>query len=479
MSLLHGAVVGTAYLTLVYFLVLDAWYATLTALAWSPMRAEVRARRYLALDDLFASPFTPGVSVLVPAYNEEAVIVESVRSLLALRYPRHEVIVVSDGSTDGTLQALRAAFDLVAVRVPLRADIPTAPVQGTFVSRDHPNLLVLDKENGGRSDALNSGINAARHKYVCVVDADSMLDEDALLAVAKPILDDPEVVAAAGGTIRIANSCRVENGRVVEVRVPDSLLATFQTLEYLRAFLVGRVAWSRLHAHTLISGAFGLFHRDDVAAAGGYWTDTVGEDLELTLRLHHHLRDSGAHYRIIHVPGPVCWTEVPADVTTLSRQRRRWQRGLWESLVRHRGMIGRPRYGAIGLLALPNMIAFEFLSPVFSLFGVAIATAAWIAGWYGTAAFAATLLAAIAFGLVLSGAALAIGELTYQFYPRRRQLLELLGVAVLECVGYRQLNSLWRGIAYVDIARGKKGWGAQHRQGFATASDLPASRPRT
>jgi Glycosyltransferases, probably involved in cell wall biogenesis len=211
-----------------------------------------------------------------------------------------------------------------------------------------------------------------------------------------------------------------------------------------------------------------------VAAVGGYATDSVGEDLDLTLGLHRHLRDAHVPYRIVHVPGPVCWTEAPADLTTLGRQRRRWQRGLWQCLLKYRGMIGRRRYGGIGLLALPNMIVFEFLSPLFSVLGLSVSVITWLLGWYATSLFAATLLAAIAFGLVLSGSAIALGELTYQLYPRRRDLLELLGLAVLECLGYRQLNDIWKGLAYADIARNKKGWGAQHRQGFATTADPPA-----
>jgi cellulose synthase/poly-beta-1,6-N-acetylglucosamine synthase-like glycosyltransferase len=420
--------------------------------------------------------------VLVPAYNEEAVIVESVRSLIRLRYPRLEVVVVSDGSTDGTIDVLARAFDLAPVRVAIRPDIPTATVRGTFVSRGHPNLVVVDKENGGRSDALNAGANVARHEYVCVIDADSLLEENALLGVAKPILDDPRVVAATGGTIRIANGCTVEGGRVVEVRLSDGLIPRFQVLEYLRAFLVGRVAWSRLGAHALISGAFGLFHRDLVATVGGYWTSTVGEDLELTLRLHRHLREAGTDYRIVHVPGPVCWTEAPSDLRTLSRQRRRWQRGLWESLRRHGRMIGRPRYGRVGTLALPNMVLFEFLSPVFSLLGLGLTIGLWLAGLLPTAFVVLSLLASIGFGLALSVAAIAIEDVSYRRYPTPGDVVRLALVAVLEAVSYRQLNDLWRTVAYADIARGKRGWGAQQRRGFASAeapSPVPAdpSRP--
>jgi cellulose synthase/poly-beta-1,6-N-acetylglucosamine synthase-like glycosyltransferase len=451
-----------------YFAILNSLYLFLTLLAWRQMGSDVRARRYLALDELFRSPITPGISVLVPAFNEEAVIVESVRSLLALRYPVHEVVVVNDGSTDRTLHALREAFDLAPVRKVLRDAIPTKPVLGTWVSRSHPNLLVVDKENGGRSDALNAGVNAARHPYVCVIDADSLLEEDALLKVAKPILDDPDLLAATGGTIRIANGCTIDHGRVIEVRLPKSRLATVQVLEYFRAFLVARVGWSRLNALGIISGAFGLFHRSVLETVGGYWTATVGEDFELTLRLHRYLRERGEPYRIAFISDPVCWTEAPTQFGTLGRQRRRWQRGLWEGLRRHGRLIGNPRYGTLGLVAMPYFMLFEFLSPVFALLGLVVTVLWWVLGGLSTVYFLAFLAVSIGLGLLLTTAALALEEFSYQRYRKRREVARLLAYAVLENIGYRQLHDVWRAIGYVDIARRKREWGAQQRRGFAT-----------
>ena len=450
----------------VYFALLNSLYLFLTLVAWRQMGSEVRARRYLGLEEVFRSPFTPGVSVVVPAFNEAAVIVESVRSLLALRYPRHEVVVVNDGSSDGTLAALTGAFDLAPIRKALRGEIPTAPIRAAYVSRRHPNLIVLDKENGGRSDALNAGINVARHPYVCVIDADSLLEEDALLKVAKPILDNPELLVATGGTIRIANGCTVDHGRVVDVHVPKSRLATVQVLEYLRAFLVARVGWSRLNALGIISGAFGLFHRSVLDAVGGYWTETVGEDFELTLRLHRYLRDRGEPYRIAFISDPVCWTEVPAEFATLSRQRRRWQRGLWEGIRRHIALFGRPRYGLVGLVAMPYFLLFEFLSPVFALLGLVVTTVWFLVGGLSLAYFLAFIAVSLGLGLLLTTAALALEEFSYRRYRHRREVARLLVYAVLENIGYRQLHDAWRAIGYVDIARGTKSWGTQQRRGF-------------
>jgi cellulose synthase/poly-beta-1,6-N-acetylglucosamine synthase-like glycosyltransferase len=462
-----------------YFVLLNGAYLALTLSAAGQMRREIRGRRYLALDELFRSPLTPGISVLVPAFNEEAVIVESVRALLALRYPTHEVVVTSDGSTDATVDALVEAFDLVPVRLASRGGVTTATVRRTYVSRRHPNLVVVDKDNAGRSDALNAGLDVARHPYVCVIDADSLLEDDALLKVAKPILDDPQLLVATGGTIRIANDCAVEHGRVVETRLPRSGLATVQVLEYFRAFLVARIGWSSINALGIISGAFGLFHRSVLELVGGYWTKTVGEDFELTLRLHRHLRDRGEPYRIAFVADPVCWTEVPEQLRTLGRQRRRWQRGLWEGLRRHRRMMLNPRYGAVGLLAMPYFAVFEFLSPLFALGGLAVTIVLFLLGEISVGYFVAFLLVSIGLGVMLTTAALVLEEFSYRRYRRGRDIARLLLYAVLENVGYQQLHDVWRGVGYVDIARRKTGWGAQRRRGFvdnpvASSSDASA-----
>jgi cellulose synthase/poly-beta-1,6-N-acetylglucosamine synthase-like glycosyltransferase len=450
-----------------FYALLNALYVVLSVLAWRAMAAEVRGRRYLALEDVFRSPMTPGISVLVPAYNESAVIVESVRSLLALRYPRHEVIVASDGSTDGTIDVLMKAFDLVPIRKAMHDDVETAPIRATYSSRRHPNLVVIDKDNGGRSDALNAALNVARQPYVCVIDADSLLEDDALLKVSKPILENPQVLAATGGTIRVANNCVVDHGRVIEARLPKNRLATIQVLEYFRAFLVGRVGWSRINALAIISGAFGLFNRSLIETVGGYSTKTVGEDFELTLRLHQYLRERDEAYRIMFIPDPVCWTEVPEQISTLGRQRRRWQRGLWEGIRDHRRMLFNPRYGIIGLLAMPYFAVFEFLSPAFGLIGLVLTIGLWVFGVISTAYFVLFMLISLGLGLLLSISALVIEELSFRRYRKPRELVRLLAYAVLENFGYHQIHDVWRGLGYIDIMRGTKGWGVQQRRGFA------------
>jgi cellulose synthase/poly-beta-1,6-N-acetylglucosamine synthase-like glycosyltransferase len=456
----------TAVVALVYFALLNAIYLVFTGIAWRGVTHHLRARRFAGVDEAFASPLTPPVSILLPAYNEETGIVESIRSLLTLRYPELEIVVVSDGSTDGTVDCLIEAFDLVQIRKVLRDAVTTKPVRAAYVSRRHPELLVLDKENGGKADALNAGLAAAAYPFVCAIDADAMLEEDALIRVAKPMLDDPQLVAAAGGIVRIANGCRVDHGRVVEIGLPRSPLATLQVVEYFRAFLVGRMGWSSLQSLLIISGAFGLFRRSLVEAVGGWRTDTVGEDVELVVRLHRYLRDRGEEYRIEFVPDPVCWTEAPEDLRTLGGQRRRWQRGLAETLWRHRGVLLRPRYGVLGLVAFPYFFVFELLGPLIQLVGLPVTIYAFATGRLSLAFLIGFLVVSLLLGLLLSVAALALEEFSFRRHPSTRDVVRLLAFSVFENIGYRQLNDYWRLLGFVDLARRKRGWGAQQRRGI-------------
>ena len=459
-----------------YFAALNVTYIAFTALAWRSIMAHLRARPFSGVNEALASPLTPPVSLLLPAYNEEAGIVESVHSLLALRYPEHEVIVVSDGSDDATVERLTEAFDLVPVEKALRGSIATERIRGTYVSRRDPQLWLIDKAGGGKSDALNAGLGAARYPYICAVDADAILEEDALLRVAKPIIDDPGLVVAAGGIVRIANGCTVERGQILDVRLPKSRLATFQVVEYFRAFLVGRVGWSRLGSLLIISGAFGLFKRDEVEAVGGWRTDTVGEDAELVVRLHRHLRERGEDYRIEFVPDPVCWTEAPESMRVLSRQRRRWQRGLAETLWRHKAMFGRPRYGALGVVAMPYFVVFELIGPLFELASFFIVPVAFAFGMLDVAILVAFALVAVLLGVLLSVAALALEEFSFRRHPHGREVIRMLVYAVTENFGYRQLVDFWRLRGLWDVVRRRKGWGDMKRKGFAALTPVDAIR---
>ncbi|HEX2726738.1 MAG TPA: glycosyltransferase family 2 protein, partial [Beijerinckiaceae bacterium] len=358
----------------------------------------------------------------------------------------------------------------------MRTSLDTAEVRGTYVSRREPSLWMIDKENGGKSDALNAGLNAARYPYICAVDADAILEEDALLRVAKPIIDDPELVVAAGGIVRIANGCTVDRGQVLDVRLPKSRLATFQVVEYFRAFLVGRVGWARLHSLLIISGAFGLFKREAVEAAGGYSTDTVGEDAELVVRMHRHLRERGEEYRIEFVPDPVCWTEAPESMRVLSRQRRRWQRGLAETLWRHKAMFGRPRYGALGMIALPYFVLFELVGPLFEIASFVLLPVAYALGMLDASILVAFAIVAVLLGVLLSVAALALEEFSFRRHPHGKEVIRMLVYAVTENFGYRQLVDWWRLLGLWDVVRRRKGWGDMKRKGFEVLTPVAPIR---
>ena len=474
---IRGLVTGYGVVVIVYFALLSLNYLILTALAWRSLTRYYRTRQYAAIEEAFASPLTPAVSVLLPAYNEAPVIADSVRALLALRFSRFEVIVVNDGSTDVTLTELVHEFDLVPVQMALRRSVAYAPVRATYLSRRHPELVVIDKANGGKADALNAGISVAQHPYVCAVDADAVLEPEALMRIAKPLIDDPNLVVAAGGIVRIVNGCQVVAGQVVSVGLPRSRLATLQVVEYFRAFLVGRVGWSQVQSLLIISGAFGLFRRADVEAVGGWWSGTVGEDMELVVRLHRYFRDRGEEYRVLFVPDPVCWTEVPETLSALSSQRRRWQRGMAEALVRHRDVAFRPRYGRLGLIAVPYFILFEMVGPVLSFGGYVLLPVVWGLGLVSGAFMLAFFLVAVLAGLLLSASALALEEFSFRRQQRWRDVGRLVWYSAIENLGYRQLTDLWKVQGLWDVLRRRSAWGEMTRRGFEKRS-VHQPRPR-
>jgi len=461
-------------MSMAFFAAQAIMYMWFTLIAWRELGALRRARVYAPLDEIFASPFAPQVSILLPAYNEEAGVVASATSLLDLRYPRHEVIVVNDGSTDGTLEVMQEAFDLVPVREALRSRIPAKPLHGAYVSSRHRNLWVLDKENGGKSDALNAGINASSYPYFCAVDADAILESDSLLQIVKPVIEDPDELVAAAGIIRIANGATIVSGRLVDFRLPRNRLAVIQIVEYFRAFLIGRIGWDSFGALLVVSGAFGLFRRSAVEQVGGYIHGTVGEDIELAVRLHKHFLERREPYRIAFVPEPTCWTEAPEDFKTLATQRRRWERGLGQTLWRHKGMIGNPRYGAVGLIAMPSFLLFEFLAPPAVLLGFGVVALAVASGAVDLGFLVLFMIVSILIWILLSFCAVLLEEYALRRYERDVDIAKLVFYSVFESFGYRQLNAFWGCRALVDLARKKQGWGTMPRRGL----ERPAEAPR-
>jgi cellulose synthase/poly-beta-1,6-N-acetylglucosamine synthase-like glycosyltransferase len=463
------------YLVLVYFILLNGVYLATSLFAFGALRRYAHRMKSLDLEDLIRGAGAPPITLVAPAYNEEPTCVESVRSLLTLDYPEYEILVVNDGSKDRTVERLVEAFNLKpAARLPT-AELSSQRIRQIYRSRRHPNLWVLDKENGGKADALNAGINYCRTPLFCAMDADSLLERQALVRIVRPFLEDASTVAA-GGILRIANGCVVKQGQVVDVRLPSNLWARFQVLEYLRAFLSGRMGWDALDATLVISGAFGMFRRSTVVDAGGYATDTVGEDMELVVRLHRHCAERNIPYKIHFVPDPVAWTECPESLAILSRQRDRWQRGLFQSLTRHKVMLLNPRYGKAGFLAFPYFFFLEMLGPVIEALGYVSFVAAVAMGRADWPYIAAFLGVAVVLGVALSVAAVALEELSFRRYPRFSDLLRLFGLAVLENIGYRQLSAWWRLKGTWSAIRKVEGWGRMQRKGF-TVVDTPGGAP--
>ncbi len=450
---------------LVYFAALNGTYLVTSLLAFGALRRYALRLKSFDAEDLITTAGAPPVTLIAPAFNEEATCVESTRSLLTLRYPEYQVLLVNDGSTDRTLERLREVFELEETPLAQTAELPTAPIRRVWRSKRHPNLWVVDKDNGGKADALNAGLSFCRTPLFCAIDADTLLERDALSRIARFFVEDSHTVAA-GGIIRIVNGCIVRSGVVREVGLPRNLLARLQVLEYLRAFLGGRMGWDALDATLIISGAFGMFQRAMVVEVGGYATDTVGEDMELVVRLHRHCRERGIPYRIGYVPDPVAWTEAPESLRVLGRQRDRWQRGLVEATTRHARMLFNPRYGRTGMLAFPYFFFLEMLGPVIEVLGYASFALTLASGRASMPYVLAFLSLAVVFGIALSIAAVGLEELSFRRYPRVRHLLTLFWLAVAENLGYRQINAFWRIRGVVSKLRGATGWGTMERKGF-------------
>jgi cellulose synthase/poly-beta-1,6-N-acetylglucosamine synthase-like glycosyltransferase len=480
-DMITEVVYATNVLLLVYFLLINTSYLMLIGLACVDLIRHRSKATFTGDDETYASPFTMPISVIVPAYNEQAGIVEAVRALLSLRYPKFEVIVIDDGSTDNTFAVLRDAFDLVEVPHLVPRDVAVRnDARSVHLPRvSAAPLLVVRKDNGGsKTESMNLGINAARHPLVCVVDADSILDPRSLLIVAKPFSDDPARVMATGGVVRIANGCTVVAGRVVNPRTPRTWLPRIQVVEYLRAFLLGRAGWSRLGCLMVISGAFGLFRRDLLVELGGFDPDCTGEDAELVLRMHRMMRERHKDYRIVFVAEPICWSEAPEILGDLGRQRRRWHRGLTEILIKHRRTIGNPRYGRIGLLAVPYFVLFEFFAPIVELSGLVLIPLSLVLGVINIAFAVLFMLMAYGYGLLVDMAAITADEYFYHPYGRWRDIGVMMLAGVAENFGYRQLTAWWRIQGMWGALRGtEQVWGTMTRAGFDTGEDAGATPP--
>ncbi|MCH8013037.1 MAG: glycosyltransferase family 2 protein [Candidatus Marinimicrobia bacterium] len=456
------------YFALSYFLIINCIYIIITILSFSAIRKYMKAQIVVQHKQLFRTSFYMPISVISPAYNEEPTIIQSVKSLLQLHYPEFEIVIVNDGSKDGTLNVLIKHYRLIKINKEPSSNLPCEPIMSVYYSQDYPNLTVIDKKNGGKADALNSGINFAKYPLVAPIDADSLLESKVLLNMVRPFIEDRRTIAV-GGIIRVVNGCKVQSGEVVDINLPSSFLARFQVVEYLRAFLFGRVGWDAIHSLLVISGAFGIFKKKAVVECGGYRHDTIGEDMELVVRMHRIYIEKKIPYRITFLPEPVCWTEVPESTKVLSKQRIRWQKGLMDSMLFHKKMLFNPKYKSIGLIAMPFFFFFEMLSPVIELSGYIIFVFSWIFGIINFSFAILFLSASIVLGIVLSVGSLALEELSFRRYPKYSHIFNLFIFSVLENFGYRQLHTLWRLQGMIEYVRGEKKWGEMVRKGFSSS----------
>jgi cellulose synthase/poly-beta-1,6-N-acetylglucosamine synthase-like glycosyltransferase len=406
------------------------------------------------------------ISVLVPAYNEESTIVDNIKSLLALNYPSHEVIVINDGSKDDTFKKIFEAYNLKEVSQPVRYLIKTKKIKGIYKNIDIPKLTLVDKENGGKADALNVGINLSRYPVFASIDADSMLETDSLVRVIMPFIEE-KLTVAVGGIVRIVNGSKIKDGKVEAIGLPKNALAMFQIVEYLRAFLTGRMGWDALGCLLIISGAFGAFRKDVVVQVGGYSHNTIGEDMELVVKIHEYLRKNKSKYRIKFIPDPVCWTQAPEKIKDLRGQRRRWQIGLMDSLFRHKELLLNPRYGIIGMFGVPYFWIFEMLGPVIEILGYIFIPLSYILGLLNIKYFILFLVSSILYGIILSIGAILLEEYTFSKYPSIKQLLRLSWYGILENFGYRQMTTFFKIDAIVRFKKFKNSWGKIKRSSFS------------
>jgi cellulose synthase/poly-beta-1,6-N-acetylglucosamine synthase-like glycosyltransferase len=406
------------------------------------------------------------ISILMPCHNEGKMISDSVKSMLRTTYSEFEIIVCNDGSTDNTMEELIKTFNLIPQKSRRPQILPCAQIKNIYISPDFPDLTVIDKKNKGKADALNASINYSKYNLVCCIDSDSLIDEKGLCRMALGFFEDPDNLIAVGGTVRIANDTKIEHGKVMATKISWNYFSLIQITEYIRAFLVGRMGWDYLKCNTIISGAFGLFKKEAVIRCGGYKVSTIGEDLELLLRMHLKYRNQNIKYDVQFLPDPICWTEVPTDFKTLGNQRSRWQQGLAEGLWSSKEMLFKPWGGRIGWIALPYLWIFELISAPLEILGYFTTFFGYFYGLLNIHLVFLFLTVSILFGWILTLGGILIEEMTFSKYPKISDFQKLFIGAILEQFGYRQLHLFWRLRGIYRAITGYQTWGSMTRKGF-------------
>jgi poly-beta-1,6-N-acetyl-D-glucosamine synthase len=444
-------------------------YLVLTIFSAISLRKYLRKNSYVDYNSIVSSPLAPSLSVIAPAFNESETIIDNIRTLLSLYYNNFEVVVVNDGSNDDSLEKIIKAYELEKVNYYFDYRLPCKRIRGVYKSqnRSFKKLTVIDKANGGKADSLNAGLNVCRNDLVVSIDADSIMEPDALLKMVKPFMEAKErKVIGAGGVIRIANSCEIKDGHIQKINLPKKFLPRAQVMEYTRAFLMGRMAWSELDGLLLISGALGMFDREIVINAGGYHTNTVGEDMELVVRIRMYMVDNDLDYDVVYIPDPLCWTEVPSTLKVLARQRSRWTRGTLETLITHRKLFLNRKYGKLGMLGYPYWLMFEYLAPIIEFLGILWFIFLVITNSLNWPFFLLLFGFVYFFAVSLSIWAVLFEEVTFHKYEKRRDVLRLMGTAFLEPIFYHPLVMLMSIKGNIDKLLKRNSWGKMERKGF-------------
>ena len=457
-----------ANIVLILTLILLGSYLLLGIFSAIALRKYLRKNSYVNYNSLVTSPLSPKISIIAPAFNESKSIIYNIRTLLSLYYNNFEVIIVNDGSTDDTFEKIEKAYELIRVNYFFDYHLPCERIKGIYKSKNpsYNRLTVIDKNNGGKADSLNAGINICQSTLFVSIDADSIIESDAILKLVKPFLEEKDrKVIGAGGVIRIVNSCNVEGGHIREIHLPDTILPRLQVLEYTRAFLLGRMAWSQINGLMLISGAMGIFDRETVIKSGGYSIKTVGEDMELVLRMRRNMAEKGQKYEVTYIPDPLCWTEVPSNLKGMHRQRTRWTRGLVESLWTHRKIFFNKTYGQLGLLGYPYWFFFEWLAPLIAFAGFVYTIYLIFMHAINWPFYLLLFIFVYTFAVSLSIWAILFEEITFHKYKKRRDVLKLVLAAFIEPFIY-PIHTFFAIYGNIEAMRGKKAWGTAARSGF-------------
>lgn len=446
------------FLTIAYFFAGNGVYTILMLVSLGSALTYNRKLAYQGLQELRHSPATPPVSVIVPAYNEEESILETVRSVLQADYPDFRLIVVDDGSTDRTLKRLICEYQLFRMDFIARSPLPTARIGCFYVNPDFPQLTVITKQNGGKADALNAGINFCRTPYFCILDADCLIEPDALLRLMRPIVRSPGETLVSGGIIRIRNGCTVANGRIERMKLPPTWVERLQVVEYLRGFLFGRPGWDLTGGTLIVSGAMAMFQKRSVVDAGGFSLETVSEDMELIVRMRRRAAREKKRIQTSFILDTICWTECPSSVAMLARQRRRWQLGLCQTLQINFPMLFNWNYGAAGMVSFPFHLFIEGLGSVVEFIGYLVVPLAFALRLALSNFYIPLVILSLVYASFLSVGAVLVEELTYRRYPARRDLYALLGWSLLENFGFRQMVLYFRFQGCVRFLAGLHRW---------------------